>query len=74
MVRQTNPLSCPFVITTTKTLAKEMSKDTTDATKVRRASLYNLDLFQFALDVSPMFINGAIKSHVKYKLRIYSSG
>jgi hypothetical protein len=71
MVRQTKPLSCPWVITTTNTLANEINKDTTEATKVRRANLYSLDLFQFALEVRPTFINGDINNQVRYKLRSY---
>lgn len=73
MVRQTKPLSWPLVITTTRTLANEINKDTTDATNVRRANLYSLDLLQFALEVSPTLINGAMNSQVRYKLRSYTN-
>lgn len=65
IVKQTSPLSWPFVITTTVTLMKEMRSDTIEATKVLRASLYNLDFFQLALDVNPTFISGDINNHVK---------
>lgn len=64
-VKHTKPLSLPSNMTRENTLAKEASKQTTEATNVRKATSFNLEAFQ-SIFLAPelSFNNGRIKNIV----------
>lgn len=68
-VKQTRPLSRPSNITKVNIFAKEAIRHTMEATRVRRATSFNLDAFQLILfDPLLRFNKGRIKNIVIYRL------
>lgn len=68
-VRQTRPLSLPSNITNAKMFAKEAMRHTMEATRVRKATSFNLDAFQFIfLEPVLSLKRGRTKNTVIYKL------
>jgi hypothetical protein len=63
-VKQTRPLSLPFNKTNANTFAKDAIRQTTEATKVRNATSFNLEAFQLTLSPEPSFNNGLTKKMV----------
>lgn len=56
-VKHTRPLSLPLNMTKEKTLAKEATRQTTDATKVRSATSFNREAFQSVTLLTPFELN-----------------
>lgn len=63
-VKQTRPLWRPLNKTRARTLANEATRQTTDATKVLRATSFRRDALQPTLTPAPSFIRGLIKKMV----------
>lgn len=74
-LKQTRPRSLPFSICNEKILAKETTRQTTDATSVRSATCCNRDRLRISpvFDL-PNFSNGRTNKIVIYRLIAYRHG